>query len=426
MRAAALALAVVSLAATARPADTPRPDEGIKGKVMEVGTTTIRIQVGAKPPVDYQVPPALRAQAGQIKKGSDVTARVRYPEGGAPLIVSFVSIKPPAASTGTPGTGDRPDAQPRRGSLLVSVDREIELTIDLTRKVKVPRGGTTIEVAPGEHMLSALSTDGWTWRKAVKVGSEQTVVEITLSPPPSQPAEVDAAAARTWLSLQDVGVAGRRVAWVLSRTNFDFHDTGLAGALQRAHGRLRREAEELARLTGEDWRKEAQKELARAKEAGDRYVDLMTQAVTRAQQDGTVLGEAATLRAKALAEEPAMAVDPKVMASLRGSADFTRLVPPDRRPAAGLPPDPQDFALGAEYDDGQPPALGVVSKNGVADGLGLQPGDHVVGVDGQAPTGGWHLKQLLRAAAGRKTAIEVERRGKRATLRASVPTTLPR
>jgi hypothetical protein len=309
---------------------------------------------------------------------------------------------------------------------LVTADRDCDLTIDLTRKVKVPKGGTTLDLAPGEHLFTAVAADGAQWSKTVKVGTDQTVVEIVLGAPPTPPAELDAAAAQAWLALLDVGVAGRRVAFVLSRTNFDFHDPGLAATLQRAHGRLRREAESLARLVGEGWRRDAQAELARAAEAANRYVDLLTQSVTRAQQDGTVLGEAATLRAKALAEEPALAVDAKAMASLRGSADFVKALPADRRAAAGLPPDPQDFALGAEYDDGAPPALGVVNKGGLADGLGLQAGDSVLAIDGQAPAGGWHLKQLLRAAAGKKVAVDVERRGKRSTLRASVPPSLPK
>ena len=73
----------------------------------------------------------------------------------------------------------------------------------------------------------------------------------------------------------------------------------------------------------------------------------------------------------------------------------------DRWPEAGLSADPQDFRLGADYDSDTPPRLGAVARGGVAEALGLRPGDRLLAVDGKPVRSGWDFKVLLRAAAGK-------------------------
>jgi C-terminal processing protease CtpA/Prc len=67
-----------------------------------------------------------------------------------------------------------------------------------------------------------------------------------------------------------------------------------------------------------------------------------------------------------------------------------------------------------------------VDKGGVADALGLKPGDRVLSVDGKPVKSGWNLKTLLRAASGRTVQLEVERENKRETKKGTVPASLPR
>jgi hypothetical protein len=128
------------------------------------------------------------------------------------------------------------------------------------------------------------------------------------------------------------------------------------------------------------------------------------------------------MRGRALAHLPLMAPDAAALAAVRGSGAF-RGAPPDRWPDAGLPADAQDFAW-ARVRRRQPAPPGRPGQGGVADALGLKPGD-VQSVDGKPVKNGWDLKALLRAAAGRAVQLELERDSKRET-KGTVPASLAR
>jgi putative serine protease PepD len=65
-----------------------------------------------------------------------------------------------------------------------------------------------------------------------------------------------------------------------------------------------------------------------------------------------------------------------------------------------------------------------VDKGGVADALGLKPGDRVLSVDGKPVKSGWDLKVALRASAGKPVQLELERESKRETKKGTVPAAL--
>jgi hypothetical protein len=278
-------------------------------------------------------------------------------------------------------------------------------------------------------MVTAVSPEGNTWQEKVRVSGDQVIVEIKLAgaPGPASTEAFDGSAAAVAAALADVKAAGGYVAWVLEKKAFGFHDVQLTVSLQRAQTALKRQADKLKDLRAPDaLLGRAREELARAVEEAMQFATLLSDAVTTAQQEGTALGKAAQLRAQALAHVPLMALDSGSLGPLHGSEAFRHALPPDRWPSVGLVPDAQDFQLGAEYDGDQPPRVGTVTKGGVADVLGLRPGDRVLNVEGRPVQDGWGLKLALRAAAGRTVRIELARDGKPETRRVMVPASLLR
>jgi membrane-associated protease RseP (regulator of RpoE activity) len=226
-------------------------------------------------------------------------------------------------------------------------------------------------------------------------------------------------------ALADVRGAGSYVAWVLEKKAFGYQNVQLTVSLQRAATRLQRELEKLKALKPPDGQRGgAQQELARAGGEAERYAALLTEAATTAQSEGTSFGKSAQLRGQALAHLPLMTPDARALAPVQASPDFRAGLTPDRWPDAGLTADPQDFRLGAEYDGDTPPRLGAVAKGGLADSMGLRPGDRLLAVDGRPVQSVWAFKAALRGVAGRTAQIELEREGKRETKKAAVPATL--
>jgi membrane-associated protease RseP (regulator of RpoE activity) len=346
-------------------------------------------------------------------------------------MVAISDISPPApASQGQAGASTGNDAAARRSRILVMTDLACDVSVDFKKMATLPDGGhATLDVEPGERVVTAVTPAGATVNKTVKVGNEQAIVELVLAgiAVVANPAQLDTAAAAVVAALADVRGAGSYVAWVLEKKAFGYHDVQLTVSLQRAATRLKRELDKLQGLKPSDAeRVRVQQELVRAAGEAAQYASQLTEAATTAQSEGTSFGKSAQMRGQALAHLPLMALDAGALASPRAADAFRGALTPDRWPDAGLSPDPQDFRLGAEYDGDAPPRLGAVDKGGVADALGLKPGDRLLSVDGKPVKCGWDLKALLRAAAGRPVAIEVERDGRREAKKANVPASLPR
>jgi hypothetical protein len=420
-RATVLALVASSLPAAAQ--TTPDPTQFVKGTVVSVVGTELRLKMDSGREVRYPVKGAATARLKELKPGYRVLAAIEHGEGRA-SIVGFTEITPPA-STGSTGTGPgRTEAGPRRSRILVMTDLACDVSVDFKKMATLPEGGhTTLDVDPGERVVTAVAPSGASKNYTVKVGGDQAVLQIVLKDVAvtATPAQADAAAAAVVAALADVRGAGSYVAWVLEKKPFGYQNVQLTVSLQRAATRLKRELEKAQGLKMPDaGRAGAQAELLRAAGEAAQYAALLIEAATTAQSEGTSFGKSAQLRGQALAHLPLMAPDVSALAAVRGTDAFRAALTPDRWPDAGLPPDAQDFRLGAEYDGDAQHRLGAVDKGGVADALGLKPGDRVLSVDGKPVKSGWDLKVALRAAAGRSVQLELERDGKRETKKANV------
>jgi hypothetical protein len=405
-------------------ADDPPPVMHVKGEVVSVTGNRLRLRVAGGAVQTYVLQDAALQRVKDLKPRARVDGELAA--GGRTTIVKFAEIFPAGPGPGpTPGPGSQPGS---RRNVLVTCDLPCEVSVDFRPAVKLPAGGhATLDVEPGERVVSAAGPDGATWRQNVKVGTQQVVVDILLAGAArsASAAEVDAAAAAVVAGLADVRGAGSYVAWVLEKKAFGYHDVQLTVALQREATALKRGLEKLQALKAPDaQRTRAVEELARAAGEAAQYATLLTEAATTAQSEGTSFGKSAQMRGQALAHLPLSAVDAGALSALRAAAEFKAALSPDRWPDAGLPADAQDFALGAPYDGDTPPRLGAVEKGSPADALGLRAGDRVLSVDGRAVSSGWELKRLLRAAAGRPVQLEVEREGKREKRKATVPAAL--
>jgi len=420
----ALALGALPLHSSAQ--QPPPPTDKIKGQVVSVTGNTVRVRLPTGTVQAYAVEGAARSRLKDVKPGYRIEATLETDASGRAVIVGFseISVGPGPQPSRSPGT----EQGPRRSRLLVTTDLACDVSVDFKKVATLPAGGhTTLEVDPGERLVSAVAPDGRAWRQKVKVSGEQAIVEILLAkePPPASPAEFDSAAASVVAALADVRGAGSHVAWVLEKKAFGYHDVQLTVSLQRASTRLKRELDKLQGLQPPDAeRRRAREDLARAGGEAAPFAALLTDAATTAQSEGTSFGKSAQLRGQALAHLPLMPPDAGALAVLQSSEAFRGALSPDRWPDAGLAADAQDFRLGADYDGDTPPRLGAVVKGGLAEALGLRPGDRLMAVDGRPVQSGWAFKLALRAAAGRTVQLELEREGKRETRKASVPANL--
>jgi hypothetical protein len=405
----------------------PPPVEFVKRTVVSVSGAEVRLKTAAGRVDAYTVKGAAVARLKELKPGHRVVAGVEVDGSGRAFITVFTEIGPPEKATSTgggSGVGSSTDAGARRSRILVMTDLACDVSVDFKKMATLPEGGhATLDVEPGERVVTAAAPSGASKNYTVKVGSDQAVLQIVLKDVAvvAAPAQADAAAASVMAALADVRGAGSYVAWVLEKKPFGYQNVQLTVSLQRAATRLKRELEKLQGLKMPDAdRTRGQEELVRAAGEAAQYASMLIEAATTAQAEGTSFGKSAQLRGQALAHLPLMAPDGGAIAALRASDAFRGALSPDRWPDAGLAADARDLRLGAEYDGDAQFRLGAVDKGGVADTLGLKPGDRVLSVDGKPVKSGWDLKLALRAAAGQAVTMEVEREGKRETKKATV------
>jgi S1-C subfamily serine protease len=166
-------------------------------------------------------------------------------------------------------------------------------------------------------------------------------------------------------------------------------------------------------------------DVQRIAQDADKYIELMTKSVADAQKANSWQGEPSNLFGQARALEPGIAFPDSALGTLRASKAFVEALPPDRRAELGLPGDPRDFNLGARYYQSTPALLAVVPKGSLADKLGFRAGDRLVTIDGAPAASVWSLKLAMRARAGRKLPVVIEREGKQERRELAVPATLP-
>jgi hypothetical protein len=314
------------------------------------------------------------------------------------------------------GGGGAPVAAPVRATLLIHADMACTVSIDGEGNHKVPaQRPTRIEVAPGEHLLKAVSDDGKRMldNVVVKAGAGgNTVVQLDLTNAVQQnDPELDRQAAKVFVAVTDLRVLSEFIGSLWKRSFF-FHDRGITEAFHTAKVALVNETTTLAKhSTRSPQRQRVLEELARLSTEGQKYVDLITQAITAAQSANSSIGEPTNSFGQAQAIATSLKLSPEALGTVKGSADFVAGLPPDARSRVGLPNDKQDVAIGIDYAHSVPNVVAVIDKGTPADGWGLKPGDRIVSVDGR-DADVWALKQALRGAAGRKLSVVIEREGK--------------
>ena len=121
------------------------------------------------------------------------------PKGGGPAAASGPTQAPPA--------------------FLLRADANCTVTIDGGNPVKVRSGEPRkVDGSNGQHLVNAVSDDGkLRWEGIVEAKSQQVVVQITLVGSTS-PADFDRGAARVWLALSDLKVAGAYAGAILNKS----------------------------------------------------------------------------------------------------------------------------------------------------------------------------------------------------------------
>jgi C-terminal processing protease CtpA/Prc len=248
-------------------------------------------------------------------------------------------------------------------------------------------------------------------------------VRIAFPPPPATAAEFDTAAAQTWMALRDARTVGRAVDVALdgSFAYYDF-DMGLVFAAQDA---VKRAAAALpAAAPGDGARKAAAEELKRAATEAGSYLGILAEAVdTAIKESRSGKGSAARgVHAKAQAQQSRMVADAAKLAAVQDTSAFKGALPPDRQAEVGGPRPAQDLELGADYCHCRPAVVAVVDKGGLAERqLKLEPGDVLRSADGKPLASLWDLKVALRAAAGRKLKLAIERDGRAREIEVKAP-----
>jgi S1-C subfamily serine protease len=155
-------------------------------------------------------------------------------------------------------------------------------------------------------------------------------------------------------------------------------------------------------------------------------VELLTQSIAAAQQANSWMGQPAQQFSQARALEQSLMPVPAVLEEMKRSAAFVNAVPSDRRPRLGLARDSRDFDLGVQYYESSPTLVAVVTKGGMAEGMGFKPGDKLISAGGRPVASVLEFKQVLKANAGRKISVAYERKGKQENKDMSVPASLPK
>lgn len=329
---------------------------------------------------------------------------------------------------GTTGGGTAPAAPP---TLLVQSDMNGTVTIDGDKTYRVKANEISrIQVPVGEHLLEAKSDDGKrSLAQVVKAsGSGTMVVQLALSSAvaATNPEEFDRAAARVWAALDGILVAGQHVGKQLNKS-FGFHDKTLTTTIYTAQQQLKRQMDEFKKFTpGDPSRQRIATELTRAGTEADKYVDLMAQSISAAQQSNSWYGQPLQLFGQAKALESTLGPAAPIVEEMKRSAALVAGMPSDARARLGLGRDAQDFDLGAQAYEATPQILSVVMKGGLAENMGFKAGDKILTAGGRPIGSVSEFKQILRANAGRKVSVTFERGGKQQSKDMSVPSSLPR
>lgn len=324
------------------------------------------------------------------------------------------------------GTRSEGSAVAEAATLLLTSDVKCTVSIDGETVATLPaKGLQKVPVTLGQHVVSAVNEDRTRqWEQIIDAkGKGQIVVKIDfeVASAVASPDEFDKRMALLWVAFSDVKTANDFAKGILSKS-FGFHDPSVSTAIHTAHQGFKRAGEELKEITAKDpARRLIIEDVARSQGAIDKYVESVTKAIAAAQSSNSWMGEPNNLYAQAVAMLPGAEWTRETLNLLRQSPAFKMALPPDYRARLGLSPETVDFELGTDSLSVDPMQMLVVRKGGVAEAMGIKPGDRIISVAGQTPATLWDFKEAVRANSGKKIRLTIEREGKRQDREAKVP-----
>jgi hypothetical protein len=331
---------------------------------------------------------------------------------------------------GEAGSGGSGGGQQAQASILLLVtDLACAVAVDGDRVATLKAGeDRKLTVTPGQHLLTATSENGrLQWKKVVDAKAGQTVVEINLVGGATifSTEDFDRKMAEIWIGIDDLNVAASYAEKILDKA-WGFQNQFLGTALHTAHEYLKQQTEDLKKIVPSDTaRKRTSEDVLKIAVSADKYIDLMTKAITEAQKANSWMGAPADMYSQARALKATIVFPPDAVAALKTSKAFAETLPADRRKDLGLAGDPRDFTFGAKYYHSTPNMLAVVVKGGMASDMGFKDGDRIVSVNGQKVGSIWDVKLAFRANVGKRVRIVMEREGKQEDREVKVPSSLP-
>lgn len=315
----------VSAGAQAGMPTPPPPCLDVKGKVVAVDpggkTVTITRSNGQQ---TLNVSAAAVAEVRALKPGNQVTLDLTC---APPIVVKGVLAR------SEEGTGPSPGARPSAAAasnVLVLSEQACALQVDLKPAGNVKAGGSLeLKIPSGEHVFTATTPDGRKWQKTVKVGVDQVVVQVELGIPVVAEADFDAAAARLYKAILDLKRAGASVDAVLASKKFKFHQADTAG-IASALAIWSRELAAAKGMALPASRAAVRGDLEKLDADARSYAELLEQALQKAQERNSVMGEPQTLRSRASAIAPLLRLDGPSWQTLKASGAFRAGLPGEK------------------------------------------------------------------------------------------------
>jgi hypothetical protein len=330
---------------------------------------------------------------------------------------------------GGSGGGAGGGSQAQASILLLVTDLACVVAVDSERVATLRAGeDRKVAVTSGQHLLTATSDNGrLQWKKVVDAKAGQTVVEINLAGGATifSTEDFDRKMAQVWIGIDDLNVAAAYAEAALNKA-WGFQNQYLSTALHTSHEYLKQQIEDLKKIVPSDTaRKRMSEDVLKISTSADKYIDLMTKAITEAQKANSWMGAPSDMYSQARALKATIVFPQDALTTLKTSKAFAEPVPADRRKELGLSGDPRDFNFGAKYYHSEPNMLAVVVKGGMASDMGFKDGDRIVSVNGQNVASIWDLKLAIRANAGKKLRVVFEREGKQQDREVKAPSSLP-
>jgi membrane-associated protease RseP (regulator of RpoE activity) len=330
----------------------------------------------------------------------------------------------PSGPAAPSGGESRPSETKEPPTALLICDLPCDITIDGEPAGSYPAGKPQkLKLQPGQHLMRAANAaDACSKEQIVEGKPGQTVLKVDLRA--TCTTEFDRTMAQLWMAQQDFTLAGSVVERVPAK-QFRSATPVDTASLFASHQTLQQQFDKIAALTPADpSRQRIAEEMKRVAENANKYVEVLTQAITEAKSGKEKSGWLGKLLHRK--EEASKGLNTTLewsfdtWSTLKGSPTFAAALPAIRRAELGLGGAPP-FDLGIDYYNYQPDVIVFVRKGGRASQAGMKDGDRLVSADGRPVRSLLELGEAAASGASRTMLVRVARGGKEETLRLAVP-----